>query len=173
MRKLVFYGAITLDGYLARENHSLDWLFGTEGEEEVGYEDFFKTIGTVIMGRKTYEQISEYVPDEFPYKEEDCYVFSRTLSGSNENVTFINEDIVEFTKALKEKEGKNIWVVGGGEVMQPLLEAKLIDEFTVQIAPALIGHGLPLFKAGDYDTRLHLKDVRQYKQFAEMHYELK
>ncbi len=173
MKRVVFYGAITLDGYIAREDHSLDWLMGIEGEEEVRYAEFYETVDTIIMGRKTYEQMLILSPDEFPYEGKECYVFSRTMTGSNANVTFINEDIVAFTNALKEKEGNNIWVVGGGEVMQPLLEAKLIDEFTVQIAPALIGHGLLLFKSGDYDTRLHLKEVRQYKQFAELHYVLK
>lgn len=57
MSKLVFYGAISLDGYLARENHSLDWLFGTEGEEETGYQEFYDSVDTILMGRSTMNRL--------------------------------------------------------------------------------------------------------------------
>jgi dihydrofolate reductase len=169
--KLIFYGAISLDGYLARENHSLDWLFGTEGEEETGYQDFYDSVDTILMGRSTYDQIAILSPEKFPYEVKACYVFSRTMTGSNEHVTFINEDIAGFTQSLKEQEGKRIWVVGGGEVLKPLL--KLVDEFIIQIAPTIIGKGIPLFVPGDQENKLMLVDVRRYKQFAELHYEAK
>jgi dihydrofolate reductase len=169
--KLVFYGAISLDGYLARENHSLDWLFGTEGEEETGYQDFYDSVDTILMGRSTYDQIAILSPEKFPYEGKACYVFSRTMTGQDEHVTFINEDITDFTQSLKEQEGKRIWVVGGGEVLKPLL--KLVDEFIIQIAPTIIGKGIPLFVPGDQENKLTLVDVRRYKQFAELHYEAK
>jgi dihydrofolate reductase len=172
-RKLIFYGAISVDGYLARENHSLDWLIGTDGEEDVGYSDFYETVDTILMGRKTYEQILLLSPQEFMYKGKQCYVFSRSLTGSNDFVDFINDDIVGFTKSLKDQEGKRIWIVGGGEVLYPLLQAKLVDEFIIQIAPSIIGRGIPLFMPGDQENKLTLVDVRRYKQFAEMHYETK
>jgi dihydrofolate reductase len=171
MSKLVFYGAISLDGYLARENHSLDWLFGTEGEEETGYQDFYDSVDTILMGRSTYDQIAILSPERFPYEGKPCYVFSRTMTGSNEHVTFINEDIAGFTQSLKEQEGKRIWVVGGGEVLKPLL--RLVDEFIIQIAPTIIGKGIPLFVPGDQENKLTLVDVRSFKQFAELHYEAK
>jgi dihydrofolate reductase len=167
--KLVFYGAISLDGYLARENHSLDWLFGTEGEEETGYQEFYESIDTILMGRSTYDQIAILSPEKFPYEGKPCYVFSRTMKESNEHVTFINEDITGFTQTLKEQKGKRIWVVGGGEVLQHLLN--LVDEFIIQIAPTIIGRGIPLFVPGDQENKLTLVDVRRYKQFAELHYE--
>ncbi|SDN04775.1 dihydrofolate reductase family protein [Bacillus sp. OK048] len=170
MSKLVFYGAISLDGYLARENHSLDWLDRTEGEEEMGYQDFYNGVDTILMGRSTYDQIAILSPDKFPYEGKDCYVFSRTLKGSTEYVKFINEDIVGFTQSLKEQEGKRIWIVGGGEVLQPLLQAKLVDEFIIQIAPFIIGRGIPMFVPGEQENELTLVDVRRYKQFAELHY---
>jgi dihydrofolate reductase len=170
MGKVVFYGAISLDGYLARENHSLDWLFGTEGEHETGYQEFYDSIDTILMGRSTYDQIGILSPDNFMYEGKECYVFSRTLKGSTENVNFINEDIVGFTQSLKEQEGKRIWIVGGGEVLQPLLKAKLVDEFIIQIAPTIIGRGIKMFVPGDHENELKLVDVRRYKQFAELHY---
>ncbi|MBY8911469.1 dihydrofolate reductase family protein [Bacillus sp. YC2] len=172
-RNLVFYGAVSADGYLARENHSLDWLIGTEGEEDTDYADFYETVDTIIMGRKTYEEILTLLPEEFPYKGKECFVFSRTSTGSNEYVQFIHEDPADFIKALKRQEGKRIWIVGGGELLHPVLEEKLVDEFIIQIAPVLLGRGIPLFKPRDRETRLKLTDVRRYKQFAELHYEVK
>lgn len=169
--KLVFYGAISLDGYLARENHSLDWLFGTEGEEEAGYQEFYDSVDMILMGRSTYDQIAILSPEKFPYEGKPCYVFSRTMTGQNEHVTYINEDIAGFTQSLKEQEGKRIWVVGGGEVLQHLLS--LVDEFIIQIAPTIIGRGIPLFVPGDQENKLTLVDVRSFKQFAELHYEAK
>ena len=169
--KLVFYGAISLDGYLARENHSLDWLFGTEGEEETGYQEFYDSVDILLMGRSTYDQIAILSPEKFPYEGKPCYVFSRTMTGSNEHVTFINEDIAGFTQSLKKQEGKRIWIVGGGEVLQHLLS--LVDEFIIQIAPIIIGKGIPLFVPGDQENKLTLVDVRSFKQFAELHYKAK
>lgn len=103
-RKLVFYGAISADGYLARENHSLDWLIGTEGEEDTDYADFYESVDTIIMGRKTYEEILVLLPEEFPYKGKECFVFSRTLTGSSEDVQFIHEDTADFIRRLKRQE---------------------------------------------------------------------
>jgi dihydrofolate reductase len=168
--KLVFYGAISLDGYLAREDHALDWLFGTEGEAETGYQAFYDSVDIILMGRNTYDQIAILSPDAFPYEGKPCYVFSRTLTGENEHVTFINEDIADFARSLKAREGKRIWMVGGGEVLQHLLRAKLMDEFIIQIAPVIIGRGIPLFVPGDQENELTLVDVRRYKQFAELYY---
>lgn len=83
---------------------------------------------------------------------------------------FINEDIVGFTQSLKEQEGKRIWIVGGGAVLQPLLQEKLVDEFIIQITPVIIGRGIPMFLPGEQENELTLVDVRRYKQFAELHY---
>ncbi|WP_316572068.1 dihydrofolate reductase family protein [Neobacillus sp. YIM B06451] len=173
--KLVFYGAVSLDGYLARDDHSLDWLLGTEGEEEIGATEFFSTIDIVLMGRKTYEQIVLNLPDDgFPYnKGRECYVFSRSLTGSDNNVKFVNDDIVNFTKSLKEEKGKRIWIVGGGEVLYPLLQERLVDEFYIQFAPTILGRGIPLFLPSEIENELKLLDVKHCKQLAELHYELK
>lgn len=172
MRKLVFYGAISLDGYIARKDHSLDWLIGTEGEESTGYHDFYDTVDTILMGRKTFEQIQVLSPNEFPYEGKSCYVFSRTKTGSTEHVHFINEELASFTDSLKNQDGKKIWIVGGGEVLQPLLKEKLVDEFILQVAPAILGSGIPLFPPGEIESKLTLLNVKRYKQFAELHYTL-
>lgn len=169
-RKLIFYGAISVDGYIARENDSLDWLLGTEGEDEIGYADFYATVDTILLGRKTYDQILIHSPEKFPYEGKECFVFSRTTTGSNGVVQFVRDNPVAFTQSLKAQSGENIWIVGGGDVLHPLILERLVDEFIIQIAPSIIGRGIPLFIPGDADLRLTLIDVRHYKQFAELHY---
>ena len=167
---LVFYGAISLDGYLAREDGALDWLIGTEGETDSGYEAFYETVDIVLMGRKTYDEILGMFPAEFPYAGKRCYVFSRNRTGADEFVTFINEDIEGFVRSLKKTEGCRIWMVGGGQVLAPLMDAGLVDEWIIQIAPAILGRGLPLFPRGIRESRFELEEVRRFGQFAELRY---
>ncbi|WP_088006015.1 dihydrofolate reductase family protein [Indiicoccus explosivorum] len=172
-RKAVFYGAVTVDGYLARDNHSLDWLIGTEGEEESTYPEFIRTVDTEIMGRETYDQVLILSPDGIPDDGRKRYVFSRTRTGQDRPVEFVNDDIAEFVRRLKSEPGKDIWIVGGGQILRPLLEAQLVDEFIIQLAPALIGRGIPLFPPGDYDSRLELTGIGRFGQFAEVRYTVK
>ncbi|AVM22826.1 dihydrofolate reductase family protein [Bacillus pumilus] len=172
-RKLLFYGAMSIDGYLAREDHRLDWLIGTEGEEETSYADFYASVDTLIMGRNTYEQVLQLSPDEFPYEGKTCYIISRTLQDSLKGTQIIREDVLSFMKQLKHEEGRHIWVVGGGELLQSFIKAGLVDELYLQIVPVMIGRGIPLFSPMDMESRFSLKEVHQYKQIAEMHFVLK
>lgn len=172
-RKLLFYGAMSIDGYLAREDHRLDWLIGTEGEEDTNYDDFYASVDTLIMGRNTYEQVLQLSPDEFPYEGKTCYIMSRTLQDSLKGTHIIREDILSFVKKLKDVPGQHIWIVGGGELLQSFIKAGLVDELYLQIAPVMIGRGIPLFSPADMESRFSLKEVRQYKQIAEMHFVLK
>ena len=152
-RKLVLFIAASLDGYIAEKDDSLDWLYKVEGEGDNGYSEFYETIDTVLMGRRTYDWILKNVTGDFPYKDKECYVFSRSLNKDNEDVEFVKDDVVHFTNTLKHQEGKNIWIVGGGELLHSFLKEKLIDELILTVAPTLIGNGIPLFKEDD----LHLE----------------
>jgi dihydrofolate reductase len=172
-RNVVLYIAASLDGYIARDDHSLDWLFKTEGEGDNGYSEFYETVDTILIGRKTYDQVMILENGEFPYKNKQCYVFSSSLTGRNENVHFVNEDVAKFTKQLKEEPGERIWLVGGGELFHSFLKEKLVDEIILTIAPAIIGKGIPLFKADNIDVELELKDITRFNQFAQLHYDVK
>lgn len=172
-RKLILYIATSLDGYIATKDDSLDWLFKTEGEGDNGYLEFYNTVDTILMGRRTYDWIIDKENGDFPYKNKECYVFSKSISGTNENVEFINTDIVEFTNRIKESVGGNVWIVGGGDLLHFFIRERLVDEFIISIAPILIGSGIPLFKEFDIEMELKLKDIRRFNQFAELHYELK
>ncbi len=170
-RKLILFIAQSVDGYIAREDESLDWLLKYEGPEDHGYTLFYETIGTILLGRRTYEWIVRNVPSGFPYQGKQCFVFSRSLKEDTDSVTFVNQDIAAFTAALKTQPGQDIWIVGGADVLFPLLRDDLVDEFIIHIAPTIIGGGIPLFKAGIREIPLRLVKVTQSHQFVELRYE--
>lgn len=172
-RKLILFIATSLDGYIATQDESLEWLFNIEGEGDNGYSEFYETVDTILMGKKTYDWVMKQEAGEFPYKNKECYVFTRSLVEDTEHVKFVNKDIVSFTTKLKNGKGKNIWIVGGGELLHSFINEKLVDEFILTIAPTLIGKGIPLFKEGDYQLGLSLKGTKTYNQFVELHYEVK
>ncbi len=149
-RKLVLFIAQSLDGYIATKEDSLDWLFKVEGEGDNGYTEFFETIDTILIGKRTYDWIMKHERGQFPYQNKECYVFSRSPLDDADDVKFVNGDIVNFTNTLKKEEGKNIWIVGGGDLLHTFLKEKLVDELILTIAPTIIGEGIPLFKIGDY-----------------------
>lgn len=170
MRKLVLFIATSLDGYIATKDESLDWLFKVEGEGDNGYSQFYETVDTILIGKKTYDWIMKREPGEFPYKNKACYVFTRSPIEDTEYVRFINNDITSFINELKNQEGKNIWIVGGGELIQSFIKEKLVDEIILTIAPTIIGNGIPLFKEGDYQLDLILIGTKTFNQFVELHY---
>lgn len=172
-RNLVLFIAASLDGYIATEDDSLDWLFKIDGEGDNGYSEFYDTIDTILMGKRTYDWIVEKVEGDFPYKNKQCYVFSTSESGKNENVEFVNQDILEFTNAIKNLDGGNIWLVGGGNLIHSFVKARVIDEMIITIAPTLLGRGIPLFKRNDFEMELTLKSMRRFNQFVELRYEVK
>ncbi|WP_204696534.1 dihydrofolate reductase family protein [Geomicrobium sediminis] len=172
-RKVVAFIASSLDGYIATENESLEWLFNVEGEGDNGFSEFYETIDTVVMGKRTYDWVMYQEAGEFPYKDKKCYVFTRSSATDTEHVTFVNEDVYHFVQKLNQHKGKNIWLVGGGELLSGFIQEKLIDEFIITIAPTIIGKGIPLFKAGDFTLDLSLKGTQHFNQFVELHYEVK
>lgn len=169
-RKVIVFIATTLDGYIATEEDSLDWLFQVEGEGDNGYLEFYNTVDTVILGRRTYDWILEHEKENFPYKDKNCFVFSRTPKDSNQDVKYVQGGIVEFVEELKASEGKNIWVVGGGSLLTHFIKENLIDEYIITMAPVLIGNGISLFNKQSTEIPLKLKSVRRFNQFVELHY---
>lgn len=170
-RKVALFIAASLDGYIATEDDSLDWLFKVEGEGDSGYSEFYNTVDTILLGRRTYDWIMEHEKGDFPYKNKECYVFSNTYKGQNEYVEFVSEDVKDFINRIKKEQGKKIWIVGGGDLLHYFVKEKLVDEFIVTLAPAIIGNGIALFKQGNYEVELKLKEVKQYNQFVQLYYE--
>lgn len=143
MRKVTFGVANSLDNYIARTDDAVDWLTWTPEVSEISSQ-FWKTIDTVVMGRRTYDAARKLGTSSYPGVKN--IVFSRTLKESPDpNVEVVADDAVEYLRALKAQDGKGICVMGGGLLAQSLLEADLIDEIGVNIHPVLLGSGIPLF----------------------------
>lgn len=163
-----FYGCVTLDGYLADKNHGLGWLNETGGVEDTGYEDFYRQMDVTLMGRKTFREV-EGLGDPFSvYPTTQNYVFTHQTSPLPAGFTPVKGDVASFVTGLDG--GKNIWVIGGNTILAPLLDRDMVDHIILQIAPVLLGEGIPLFTQQDTLRRFHLDEVRQYGPFAELRY---
>lgn len=143
MRKLILYIATSLDGYIARSSGEFDWLFS---DQDYGYTEFFAGVDTVLMGRKTYEQALGF--GEYPYKGTRGVVFSRTPREPDANVTFISGDLASFVSGLKRGPGKDLWLVGGAQIVAECVRHDLIDGFRLFVHPIILGEGIPLFAPG-------------------------
>jgi len=141
---------MSLDGFIADRNGSVDWL--PEGEGDFGYSDFYETIDTLIMGRTTYDQILSF-GIEWPYAGKKCYVFTNRDHPSDPNTEFLTGDILSFVHNLKSKPGKNIWLVGGAALANTFMEYSLIDEYWVTVIPVILGDGVRLFRDGNPSIR--------------------
>lgn len=166
MRKVTFGGANSLDNYIARLDDAVDWLmWGKEANAVMA--DYWKTIDTIVMGRKTYEVALKHSKGESNlYPGMKCYVFSRTLKkkkGRDKSVEIIETDAAEFVRELKAQEGKDICVMGGGLLAKSLFEADLIDEVGFNIHPVLLGQGIPLFHEMNHQINLELLDCKPFK----------
>ena len=142
------YIARSLDGYIATPDGGVEWLneIPNPTNENHGYNALLESVDTVLMGGRTYHEIIGFsVP--WPYKDKQTYVIAHNNTNvtPNEKVEFITEDIYRRISALKEAEGKDIWLVGGGVLTTMLLNHDLIDEMQIAIVPTILGEGLPLF----------------------------
>src|SRR5690625_3436037 len=89
-RKVILFIASSLDGYIATKDESLEWLFNVDGEGDNGFSDFYKTIDTVVMGKKSYDWVMKQDLEKFPYKDKECYVFTRSCIQDTEYVKFVD-----------------------------------------------------------------------------------
>lgn len=164
---IFFYGCITLDGYLAGKSHELDWLHQTGAVEETGYDSFYETMDATVMGRRTFEELAKQENPSIFYPTTQNYVFThRPLT--QEGFTAVSGDVVSFAKETSSHQ--NLWVIGGNTILAPLLNQNLVDYLILQIAPVLLGEGIPLFTQEAVQKRFRLEEVRKYGQFAELTY---
>ena len=162
MRKVTFGGASSLDNFIARKDDSVDWLLWSAEAGEI-MREYWETIDTIVMGRRTYE-VAARSGSKGGYSGVKTYVFSRTIKkGSSKKLTFVSEDAVSFVQRLKEEEGKDICVMGGGVLAKSLFEAGLIDEVGLNIHPVLLGSGIPLFYEMPRQIDLELVKCQQLK----------
>lgn len=164
MRKVKLYIAVSIDGLIADKDGGIDWLNALPNPDNLdyGYFEMYNSIDATLMGNITYQQVLGFdIP--FPYSDKQNFVFTRNQSlTKDENVTYISDDIVNFVNDLKVKEGKSIWLIGGGKINTILLNANLIDEMIITYIPTVLGEGIPLFTSD-----LQLKSFRLLK--SEIH----
>ena len=159
MSKIILYIAISLDGYIAKEDGNIDWL--TSFDEDYGYEKFLSTIDTIIMGRKTYEQVLSF--GEWPYSGLKTVVFTHRKLKDDKNVEFISGPIQQNISELKKQSNKNIWIVGGGQLITEFVKLNLIDEYQIFIMPLLLGSGIPILHEAINMKSLKLIKSKSYK----------
>jgi len=158
MRQVILFIATSLDGYIARTDGSIDWLFT---DQDYGYTAFSAGVDTIIMGRKTYEQVLTF--GEFPYAGKECFVFSRNPArGSDDRVVFLDDDPSDLLGRLRSRTGKNIWLVGGSELIHEFVLQDLIDTCVISIHPVILGSGIPLFRAPLPQQSLVLRDTTTF-----------
>jgi dihydrofolate reductase len=162
MRRIVLSLGISLDGYIARLDGSVDFLFMPK---DYSMAPFFKTVDTALMGRKTYEAILRMSGGSFSTYGLTIYVLSRSLPpGERNGVIFTSDSPKSMIATLRKRKGKNIWHMGGGELARAFLQDDLIDELHLGVVPTLIGEGLPLFPLGFPERHFRLLENKTFSK---------
>ena len=162
MRKIVLGLGISLDGYIARRDGAVDFLFMPK---DYSMAPFFATVDTAIMGRKTLDAGLKMSGGSLPNYSMAYYVFSHSKPpGKHKNWTFVNESPAAFVAKLRKRPGKDIWLMGGGELARDFLKADLVDELYLGVVPVLLGEGLPLFPSGFPQRNYSLIENKTYSR---------
>lgn len=173
MKKLVYYVACSVDGYIAELDGSFD-SFVNEGAHVTDYLESFNRFDTVLMGRNTYE-VGVKMGTTNPYPMFDSYVFSTSMEESpDEDVTLVKENVIELVEDLKKRDGKAIYLCGGGLLAVDLFNAQLIDEVVLKVNPILLGEGIHFFSGVVQPANLGLIKSTAYNNgVVFLHYEVK
>ena len=162
-RKVVVHIGTSADGYIARPDGNLEWLTSRPKPKGFyGLSDFMKSIDAKLLGRKTYE-MSLRMGAKFDSTRRTI-VFSRhaTPVDAPSGVEFVNAAIGPFVSQLREQPGKDIWLMGGGELIASFLDEQAVDEFVITMAPVFIGDGIPLLARRHRHVPLDLRSVERF-----------
>ena len=163
MRKIILGLGISLDGYIARPNGAVDFLFMPK---DYSMADFFASIDAAIMGRNTYDAALKMGGGGgFSGSKTEYYVFSRSLPpGKRDGLTFVSQAPAAFVEEMRKQPGKHIWLMGGGELARDFLKADLVDELYLGVVPVLLGEGIPLFPSGFPQRNFSLIENKTYSR---------
>lgn len=176
-RKIIVYIATSADGYIARPDGDVAWLDRPRPKGNYGMPAFFKSIDTILWGRKTYAKGLEMGMEAGmkaagfgPHIKN--YVFSRHAQKSSvPTFEFVNEPVKTFAQRLRAQPGKHIWMMGGGEIIASFLDQGEIDEFRINVIPILIGEGIPLIQPRHRSIRLKLLSTKAFPDgVVHLHY---
>jgi len=176
MRKIIVYIATSADGYIARKDGAVDWLDRPRPKGNYGMGECWKSIDTILLGRKTYDFVVQYQKKTKGaadiYRGPKNYAFSRrppkkVLPGFE----FVKEPIKKFAKRLRAQKGKNIFMMGGGGIIASFLDAGEIDEFIIHVIPTFIGEGIPLVAPSRRNVSLKLLSSKKFSDgVVRLHY---
>ncbi|HEY9814591.1 MAG TPA: dihydrofolate reductase family protein [Candidatus Obscuribacterales bacterium] len=180
--KTQYYTATSLDGFIATEDDSLDWLFSLGDLNDSSYPEFIAEVGALAMGSATYawigsnaDQVAAETGSSWPYTQPVWVFTSRSLPViEGADIQFVKGDVRHIHKEMRAAAGdKNIWIVGGGDLAGQFYDAGLLDELIVQIGSATLGKGKQLFPRRVLSPTLRLISVRQISTgMAELRYEV-
>ena len=180
--KTQYYTASSLDGFIATLDDSLEWLFSLGDITDTSYPTFIKDVGALAMGSTTYEWMLRHVvgpeatrPEPWPYTQPAWVFTSRNLpSVPGADIRFVRGDVRPVHEAMAAAAGgKNVWIVGGGELVGQFYDQGLLDEIFVQVGSVTLGAGKPLLPRAITNPPLRLLSARAVgRGFAELHYEV-
>jgi dihydrofolate reductase len=178
MRKIIVYIATSADGFIARKDGGVDWLDRPNTAGDYGMLRFYKSIDTILWGRKTYDLVLKFkkegkdTPDMGHIRN---YAFSRKPPKRvAAGFEFVKEPIKKFAKRLRARKGKNIWMMGGGGIIGSFLDEGAIDEFIIHVIPTFIGAGIPLIAPRHRTVPLKLVSVKKFSDgVVRLHYSVK
>jgi dihydrofolate reductase len=173
-RKIIVHIATSADGYIARPDGNLDWLTSRPAPKGFyGMPQFTRSVDAKLLGRKTFDRSVE-MGAHFS-ADDRHYVFSRQPPPASvpAGVEFVSQSIGAFAKRLRDQAGKNIWMMGGGEIIASFLDEDLIDEFIITVVPIFIGEGIPLIAPGSRKVPLKLRSAKPFPDgVLQVHYEI-
>ena len=171
-RNVIVHIAASADGYIAGPDGDLEWLTSRPAPEGFyGMNAFMKSIDTTIMGRATYEAGLRLGAKFDPTST--TIVFSRHAAPADvpAGVKFVNDDVAPFVRRLREQPGKNIWLMGGGDLIASFLDEQAIDDFVISVIPVFIGDGIPLIARRHRRVPLELQSVERFDDgLVQLHY---
>lgn len=196
MREVVLYIGMSLDGYIADENGGVEWLenYSTDereacdlpgdkkrtGLDEGSYGEFIRNVDTVIMGYRTYHQVvTQLSPDNWPYENMTTFVCTHKQKDNvvmphkschDKNIIFTGGRLQDVINDLKSREGGSIWICGGAQVVNQLVEDNLIDKYWITVMPVILGAGVTLFHDNQQEIPLKLLSVKQYNSMVDLVY---
>ena len=176
-RKIIVYIAVSADGFIGRLDGSVDWLDRPHPKGAYGMSAFYKSIDTILWGRKTCDMAIDFQKKGIPGAGFDTsvknYVFTRTLpsSAAPAGVEFVSEPIKAFAIRLRQQKGKDIWIMGGSGIIASFLDAGEIDEFVMSVIPTFIGEGIPLMAPERRTVPLRLISSTKFRDgVVKLHY---
>ena len=165
MRKCIYYVTTSVDGFIAQDDGSTAWMSGAP-RSDYGFHEFYHAVGTIVMGRKTYEKILNMSQGEyFPYEDKDVYVVThdKDFKPHNDDIHVIFDNVEQEIARLKIQNVEGpIWIAGGSDLATYLFEQGLIDEVHVFIQPIVLGTGISLFGSLEKPTSLRLESLEKW-----------